>query len=124
VNLLLDTHAFLWWLEGTHLPEEVAARISDPEQPVAVSAASIWEASVKEALGKLHTPEPLVEVVADDGFRPLAISFEHAARAAELPPHHRDPFDRMLIAQAQIEGLTIVTHDAQFARYDVPILSC
>ena len=122
MNLLLDTHALLWWLEGTNLPDDVAARISDPEQLVVVSAASIWEATVKEALGKLRTPEPLITVAADEGFEPLPITFEHAQRAGELPPHHRDPFDRMLVAQAQIEGLTIVSRDEAFRLYDVAVL--
>jgi PIN domain nuclease of toxin-antitoxin system len=122
VNLLLDTHALLWWLEGTNLPDDVADRISDPGQLVVVSAASIWEATVKEALGKLRTPEPLITVAADEGFEPLPITFEHAQRAGELPPHHRDPFDRMLVAQAQIEGLTIVSRDDAFRLYDVAVL--
>ena len=124
MSLLLDTHALLWWLEGTNLPDAVAARISDPTEDVAFSAASVWEVSIKEMLGKLRVPEPLSVVAAEEGFRPLPVTFEHAERLLDLPPHHRDPFDRMLVAQAQVEGLTIVTHDRQFDRYDVPILSC
>jgi PIN domain nuclease of toxin-antitoxin system len=124
VSLLLDTHALLWWLAGEHLDTTVTERISDPTELVVVSAASIWEASVKEALGKLTVPEPLPVVVAEDGFETLPITLDHAQRAGELPPHHRDPFDRMLIAQAQIEGLTIVTRDHAFEAYDVHVLPC
>lgn len=124
MSLLLDTHTLLWWLAGEQLSDEVTKRLSDPTELVAVSAVSIWEASVKEAIGKLVVPEPLPVVVVDEGFEALPITLEHAQRAGELPNHHRDPFDRMLVAQAQIEGLTIVSRDQIFGRYDVAVLPC
>ncbi len=90
--------------------------------PAYVSAASIWEIAIKRASGKLDAPENLLDKVAEARFIELGISFEHAIRAGALPPHHGDPFDRMLVAQAQSEGLTIVTGDERVAAYDVPVL--
>ncbi|HJR24069.1 MAG TPA: type II toxin-antitoxin system VapC family toxin [Acidimicrobiales bacterium] len=124
MNLLLDTHALLWWLAGVELSDEAAAAIGDPDNLVAVSAATVWEASIKAALGKLELPEPIGTAIVEDGLEPLPITLEHAERVALLPPHHRDPFDRMLIAQAQVEGLVIVTRDPGFGAYDVTVLSC
>jgi PIN domain nuclease of toxin-antitoxin system len=124
VRLLLDTHAVLWWLLGKRLAKSASERLADPSVLVVVSAVSIWEAGIKSALGKLSVPESLARVVPDEGFQPLPITFEHAERAAQLPEHHRDPFDRMLVAQAQLEGLTIVTRDSQFQAYGVPVLAC
>jgi PIN domain nuclease of toxin-antitoxin system len=122
VSLLLDTHVVLWWHHGSHLSQAVIERIADPGELVVVSAASIWEASIKAALGKLEMPEALGEAVVDEGFEPLPVTFNHAERAGVLPAHHRDPFDRMLVAQAHVEGLTIVTHDPAFDPYGVPLL--
>ncbi|MGH8985020.1 MAG: type II toxin-antitoxin system VapC family toxin [Acidimicrobiia bacterium] len=124
MTLLLDTHALLWWLEGRELDEHVSARIADPSILVAVSAASVWEAAIKAALGKLSIPEPVGPAAIAEGFEPLPIRFEHADRVGQLPSHHRDPFDRMLVAQAQVEGLTIVTRDPAFAAYDVAVARC
>ena len=91
---------------------------------MAVSAASIWEASIKASLGKLTLPGPLGPAVIAGGFEPLAISFEHAALAGELPPHHRDPFDRMLVAQAPVERLRLVTRERAFEPYGVSVVQC
>jgi PIN domain nuclease of toxin-antitoxin system len=124
VSLLLDTHVLLFWLEGHDLDAEVVGRISDPGTLVVVSAASVWETAIKQALGKLDAPEPLGEAALAEGFEPLSVTFNHAERAGGLPPHHRDPFDRMLIAQAQLEDLTIVTGDPAFGPYDVETLHC
>lgn len=124
MNLLLDTHALIWWLAGDPLEEEAGRRISDPSTLVAVSAASIWEASVKASMGKLKTPEPLGDAALAEGFEPLPIRFGHAEAAGRLPRHHRDPFDRMLVAQAQLEGLVIVTRDPAFDDYEVDVLRC
>lgn len=124
MNLLLDTHVVIWWLANDDLDDEVLARIADPDAIVAVSAASIWEAAIKQVLGKLSLPEPLSLASADEGFEPLLVTFEHAERSGELPPHHRDPFDRLLVAQAQMEDLTLVSRDPAFALYDVPTLAC
>jgi len=124
MKLLLDTHTLLWWLADRPLATEARERIADPETLVAVSAVSIWEASIKAALGKLRVPGSLSEAAAQSGFEPLPISLLHAETAGALPPHHRDPFDRMLIAQAQVEDLTIVTRGPAFNDYDVSVLPC
>ena len=124
MNLLLDTHALLWWLAGAPMDREVRARISESSALVAVSAASVWEANVKQALGKLRFDGSLLDHVHQGGFEPLPISLEHAERAGRLPLHHRDPFDRMLVAQAQAEGLTLVTRDPAFDAYEVEVLRC
>ena len=119
-KLLLDTHTLLWWLaDDPQLGSRARARIEDERNTVFVSAASAWEISIKKALGKLEAPDNLDSFVEDEGFSKLAISFFHGEKAGELPPLHRDPFDRMLIAQAQAEGLDIVTRDAMIAKYGV-----
>ncbi len=124
MNLLLDTHALLWWLAGQRMTPEATERIADPSVVVAVSAATVWEATIKRSLGKLKFKGSLVAHVRDGGFAPLPVSVEHAERGGELPPHHRDPFDRLLIAQAQLEELVLVTRDARFAAYEVSTLTC
>ena len=88
-----------------------------------VSAVSVWEISIKRATKKLQVPSRLFELLGDRGFVPLAVSWAHGFAAGELPLHHRDPFDRMLVAQARLEGLTVVTRDPWIARYDVPVLA-
>ena len=96
--------------------------IDDPTINVFVSAASIWEVGIKRVSGKLQVADNFVELVRRSGYTDLPVTFRHAEIAASLPLHHRDPFDRMLIAQAQVEGLTLVTDDSEIARYQVPIL--
>jgi PIN domain nuclease of toxin-antitoxin system len=124
MNLLLDTHVWLWWLsDPERLGQATRTAISTRENLVAVSAASIWEVAIKRTRGKLDFDGDPVAAVAEGGFEPLGIALGHAAAAGALPPHHRDPFDRMLIAQAQIEGLTVVTRDPVFTAYDVPVLT-
>ena len=124
MKLLVDTHVLLWWLGGAdELAESAANAIADPGNLVAVSAASLWEISIKRSLGKLRVEGELHEAVVSGGFEPLPISLEHADAAGQLPPHHRDPFDRMLVAQAQSEGLTVVTRDLAFADYEIPLLT-
>jgi PIN domain nuclease of toxin-antitoxin system len=88
---------------------------------VYVSAASIWEVEIKRAVGRLRAPEDLTARVDDSGYERLPITFEHAREAGRLPLHHRDPFDRVLVAQARLDGLTLMTADQRLARYDVPI---
>jgi PIN domain nuclease of toxin-antitoxin system len=124
MNLLLDTHAILWWLAGADLHPEAHALIEDGSNLVAVSAASVWEVAIKRELGKLKAPKEFARAVVAGGFEPLAISPEHAELAGGLPAHHRDPFDRMLVAQATIEDLVIVSRDAQFDHYAVRTLRC
>jgi len=122
VRLLLDTHALLWWLADEGLTDQAREAIADPANLVMLSAASAWEISIKKALGKLSAPDDLERQVKESGFSSLPISIEHALAAGRLPRHHDDPFDRMLIAQAFAEGLTIVTHDKRFADYNAPTL--
>lgn len=124
MNVLLDTHVLIWWLKNTpRLGRQTRGLIRAPETSVWVSAASVWEISIKAALGRLELREPFAEVMPHElereGFRPLTITFRHALAVRKLPPHHADPFDRMLIAQAQCEGLTLVTADARIRAYDV-----
>jgi PIN domain nuclease of toxin-antitoxin system len=122
MGLLLDTHVVLWWLaDDPALPDEIKDQL-DHEPDALVSAATIWEVAIKQAIGKLPEPAGLPELVRDSGFAQLPISARHAITAARLPLIHRDPFDRMLVAQAQEEHLTLVTRDARCRRYDVPVL--
>ncbi len=122
MRLLLDTHVFIWWRENNpQLKEEARGAIAEADL-VLVSAASAWEITTKVALGKLQVPSPVEQAVEDSGFGKLLVDFSHAAAVAALPHHHADPFDRMLIAQAQVEGLTLVTHDRRFEPYRVPVL--
>lgn len=122
-RLLLDTHAFIWWIMGDQaLGPRAREAIADTGNEVYVSAASIWEMSIKRQLGKLSAPEDLEAVVERSGFSPLVIEMFHAQQAGALPSHHRDPFDRMLLAQAQAEGLTIVTQDSAFPAHGVRLM--
>jgi PIN domain nuclease of toxin-antitoxin system len=123
VRLLLDTHALLWWLADEGLNDRAREAIADPANLVAVSAASAWEISIKKALGKLAVPDDLEQQVQAGGLVPLPIGIAHGIAAGRLPRHHDDPFDRMLIAQALAEGLTIVTRDKRFDNYGVALLA-
>lgn len=123
-RLLLDTHTLLWWLsDDSRLGAAARALIADERNEVWVSAASAWEISIKKALGKLESPENLDGIVADEGFARLPVTFFHGEQAGALPPLHRDPFDRMLIAQAQAEGLELITADERLAAYAVRIVN-
>lgn len=117
---LLDTHVFLWWLSGdSSLGPRSMEVISNGMNDVYVSAATTWEISIKKAMGKLKSPDDMDAVVEEERFLKLPISLYHGQIAGSLPSHHRDPFDRMLIAQAQAEGLILVTSDKMFAKYGV-----
>lgn len=124
MSLLLDTHIFLWWLaDAPDLKDKTRRAIANPDIVVFVSAASAWEISIKTALGKINIrPQDVMEGIHDSGFTELPVSVEHGLRAGMLTSHHRDPFDRMLVAQAQEDGLTLVTRDRRIEPYDVPIL--
>ena len=123
MNLLLDTHVLLWWLaDDSSLRAGARDAIHEASNTVYVSAATAWEISIKRAAGKLDAPDDLATALDVNQFQPLAITIAHATRAGELPRHHDDPFDRMLIAQAQAEQLTLVTHDALFRSYEVPVI--
>jgi PIN domain nuclease of toxin-antitoxin system len=127
VRYLLDTHVWLWLLtEPSRLKPDVLAELLDSRSRLLLSAASSWEVAIKWALGRLTLPEAPASYVPSrmrrSGVEGLAIEHAHALRVATLPPHHRDPFDRLLIAQAQLESLPIVTVDTQFDAYDVSIV--
>jgi PIN domain nuclease of toxin-antitoxin system len=116
VRILLDTHVFIWWRAGRPMRPEAMEAIRTADD-VFVSAASAWEVAIKSAAGKIRLGAPFADGVAQSGFVPLPINLAHAAAVAELPAHHRDPFDRMLVAQAKIERLTLVSHDRQLEPY-------
>jgi PIN domain nuclease of toxin-antitoxin system len=116
VRLLLDTHVLIWWDEGARLSREADRAIREAEQ-VYVSAASGWEIAIKTSLGRLRPKRTVAEAVADSGFEELPILLRHAEALTSLPAHHRDPFDRILVAQALVEGLAIVTRDAALRPY-------
>jgi len=123
MNLLLDTHALLWWLDDNPtLSKKARAVITDGKNLVFVSAVVIWEIKIKQALGKLEIPSNFRTVLEDQPFKPLDITAEHAHAIGDLPAHHRDPFDRMLVAQARIEGLTLVTRDIRLKEYKIPVI--
>ena len=124
MRLLLDTHAFLWWVGASpKLSRRAKAAVAKATNQCLVSVASGWEIAIKVSLGQLRIDAALdrflPEQLALNGFQPLAIDFKHTARVARLPFHHRDPFDRLLVAQAIEEELTLVTADAVFAQYGV-----
>ncbi len=126
MNILLDTHAYLWaTLEPDRLSEGARALILDPANRVHFSAVSAWEIAIKTRLGKLTVHGPLRKMVLDEpanlGYLPLPVTAEHAAGIVELPLYHNDPFDRLLIAQARLEHLVVLTHDAAFAEYEVEV---
>lgn len=123
MKILLDTHILLWWLaDDERLPSQAAAAIEDPDTEIVVSSASAWEISIKQAAGRLEAPDDLLDALAANDFGTLAITAAHAVAAGRLPAHHADPFDRMLIAQAQIEGFTLVSVDRRFSDYDIELV--
>jgi len=119
-RLLLDTHTLLWWDAG-ELDKAVVKRIQSAAE-VYVSAATLWEVAIKSALGKLVIGRSLRALLDDNGFVSLPIDVPHIEALASLPTHHRDPFDRMLVAQARAEHLTLVTKDPLLALYDVAVV--
>ena len=126
-RLLIDTHVLLWWLDGDkRLVRKPRQLVQSEDNDIFVSAATVWEITTKARIGKLPgalaVAADVPACIADQGFVPLSITVEHAQIAGNLPGPHRDPFDRMLIAQAQLHQLTIVTQDPRFPLYGVPIL--
>ena len=123
MKLLLDTHAFLWWDSNNDLlPPALRAAIAWPENQVFVSAVTVWEIAIKRGLGKLIFDQALGKAILEHRFQSLPITVEQAEWAGALPQLHRDPFDRLLVAQAQLEGLVLVTVDEHILRYAVPHL--
>lgn len=124
MKILLDTHVWLWWLsEPERLPSRIRQAIEEGSNEILISVASSWEIAIKHALGKLPLPESPESFVPSrlqrEGFGTLHIQHRHALAVASLPPHHRDPFDRLLIAQAQAESIPLATMDTAFDAYDL-----
>ena len=119
MRILLDTHVILWWLMDDDALSTDTKELIDTETDVYVSAASVWEIAIKQALGKVTVGSDLADVLDRSGLKELPIRSRHAVDAGSLPPLHRDPFDRMLVAQARCEDLTLLTRDPQLLRYDV-----
>ena len=123
MNLLLDTHALLWWLDDyPTLSRKAKAAIADGKNMVFISAVVIWEIKIKQALRKLKIPPNFRRVLDDQPFNMLDITVAHAHATGDLPAYHRDPFDRMLVAQAKVEGFTLVTRDIRLKEYKIPII--
>jgi PIN domain nuclease of toxin-antitoxin system len=123
MKLLLDTHAALWFLSGDDRLSDTSRRqLTDDTNRVLLSAVVVWEVAIKRALGKLTVPDEYLSLLLDAGVQPLAMNLAHAAAVELLPPHHRDPFDRMLVSQARAEGATLVSGDEALRPYDVAIL--
>lgn len=122
MNVLLDTHAVIWFLGGSPELRPEARTAIEAADRAYVSSATIWEMAVKVARGRLEAPPDFPDRLLDLGLLQLALEWEHARVAGGLPLHHRDPFDRMLVAQAIVERLTIVTRDDDIARYPVPVI--
>lgn len=123
MRLLLDTHVVLWWLnDSPQLGLEARGAIAASDNMVYVSAVSVWEIVLKRSLGKLEIPEQWAEALSEEPFRALPVTWEHATGVGRLPDLHRDPFDRLLLAQVLAENLTLVTHDEAMYRYQVPVL--
>lgn len=127
MRLLLDTQVFLWFLsDEARVPDDARAAIESPSNPVLVSAVSIWEIAIKASIGRLQISHAdvikLPHLIETAGFDELPIDARHAAAVVALPMHHRDPFDRLLVAQARVEDLTLVTTDPSIRAYDVRVL--
>ena len=122
-RLLLDTHAALWWLDDdARLSASTREAIGDASNEVYVSSASLWEIAIKTSIGKLEVDDDLPAILEEEGFGELPVTNKHAWESRLLPMHHRDPFDRLLVAQAKAEELTLVSGDPEFAAYGVPLL--
>ncbi|MGQ0680681.1 MAG: type II toxin-antitoxin system VapC family toxin [Actinomycetota bacterium] len=124
MRLLLDTHILLWWLtDDRRTPAESREIIREGKNQVFVSSASAWEIAIKRSLGKLRAPADLKTQIQAARFEVLNVTIDHALGVADLPAHHSDPFDRILVAQALFEGLTVVTQDPKIHRYEVSVLA-
>lgn len=123
MRLLIDTHVLLWCLaDDRRLKKPTRALLTSADHVVFLSAATLWEIQIKASIGKLDLPRGFSAAVDALKFESLAVTAAHTEQLGRLPMHHRDPFDRMLIAQAQAEGLTLLSHDATFGAYDVDLL--
>lgn len=123
MRLLLDTHVLLWWRASPGFIDPDAHRAIEEAEAAFISIASAWELAIKVSIGRLRLSESLSAAIELGGFSTLAVSLAHIERVADLPRVHGDPFDRMLVAQAEVEGLTLVTRDQALAAYGIPILA-
>jgi PIN domain nuclease of toxin-antitoxin system len=125
MRFLVDTHALLWALgEPGTLSREARDALADPSNLIVVSSASLWECAVKASIGKLDLPEDFFDSIPEAGYEVMPIRIPHLNVYRTLPMHHRDPFDRMLVAQARAEALTLISRDPNIAKYDVAVLPC
>ena len=123
MKLLLDTHTAMWWLaDDDRIGEQVSRHLTDETNQVLLSAVVVWEVAIKRSLGKLDAPDDLVSILLGAGAQPLPVTLDHAAAVETLPWHHRDPFDRMLVAQALTEDAAIVSRDEPLSAYGVSIV--
>ena len=123
VRVLIDTHVFLWWdRQLRRLSHPLQTAIADEANDIFVSAASVWELAIKRASGKIRFDQPIVETVSELGFEILPVNGLHAEHAGALPGHHNDPFDRLIVAQASLEGMILGTQDQQMRPYGVAML--
>jgi PIN domain nuclease of toxin-antitoxin system len=125
MRFLVDTHALLWALgEPSTLSREARDALADPSNLVVVSSASLWECAIKASIGKLDLPEDFFDSIPEAGYEVMPIGISHLNVYRTLPMHHRDPFDRMLVAQARADALTLISRDPDIAKYDVAVLAC
>ncbi len=123
-KFLLDTQIFIWWMEDKkRLKENIKNILSDSSNSVFLSVTSVWEMAIKLKLGKLKLPKDWKQTIKNCRFEILPVNFEHALALEELPLHHKDPFDRMLIAQAKVENCTLITVDQKIQKYKIPVVS-
>lgn len=126
MDILLDTHVFIWFSQDfSELSEKAKYIIRDPENPCYVSIVTFWEMAIKISLDRLEVKYPLTEVLdicSDNGIKLLPLKFAHVLRIRNLPLHHKDPFDRMLIAQCQVENISLITKDETLRKYDIDII--
>ncbi len=124
MNLLLDTHIFIWWMESSRrLPEKIQKAINNPQNDIFISSVVAWEISIKKKLGRLTIPDDIEEAIKTHHFIALPITIAHAVHTVTLPLHHKDPFDRMFVSQARVEKLTLVSTDNKLKKYDVRLFS-
>ena len=125
MRFLVDTHALLWALgEPSALSPAARDAIADPSNLIMVSRASLWECAIKASIGKLDLPDDFFDTIPETGYEVMPIRISHLNVYRTLPMHHRDPFDRMLVAQARAEALTLISRDPEIAKYDIEILAC
>lgn len=121
-NYLIDTHILLWWLNNSPQLSSEAIDIIDSNSNIFVSAASLWEMALKKEMKKLRYPDNILDYIEHEDFHILDIKATHVLKTSELPSHHQDPFDRLLIAQAQLESYTFITHDKLLQKYNIPLI--